>query len=88
MKNISMPLACVSCDHYTHIRRIHDEQCPFENKFGERKTKTHAGFCHKNNVNVFGTQLCNSHEYPIDVMDVHPVANRTAPLEPFQEQLI
>lgn len=87
---ISMPHACISCDHYQHKGKKHDSECPFTSLWTrpDRKSKTHYGNCQKHQCQVFGTQLCNSHTYPIELMDVHPVKNRSKPLEPFQEQLL
>ena len=84
-----MPLACISCDHYQHKGMKQDSECPFVHYLSnKKKDKTHFGQCLKHNCNVYGTQLCNSHKYPAELMAVHPVQNRVNPLEPFQQALI
>lgn len=87
MNKISMPKACISCDHYQHKGRKKDVVCPYGGKW-DKVERTQYGKCTKNECDVFATQLCSSHTYPSDLIDVHEVPNRTFSLEPMQTSLV
>ena len=87
MSRISMPKACISCDHYQHKGRKKDVVCPYGTKW-DKVERTQFGGCSKNVCDVFATQICTSFTYPVDLMDVHEVPNRTFPLEPFQQLMV
>ncbi|GBL02960.1 hypothetical protein [Glaciecola sp. KUL10] len=89
MSLISMPLACISCDHYNHIGWRADEQSPYKENYSSRsKNRTQYGNCSKHNCQVFGTQVCSSHQFCDKTMKVHVVVNRKDALESIQESLI
>lgn len=81
ISKVSMPKACVSCQHFQHIGRCADEYSPHKTSWGARKLNTKYGQCHHHLIEVFATELCKQFKQEPDA-DVFPVENRPKPKEP------
>ena len=83
---MQMPRACVSCEHYQHLGKDHDDHCPFPTRSAlERKsTQTPYGRCQHHGVEVFATQICNQHTAD-PLIKCIDVTNRPEPRAPIQE---
>lgn len=80
------PRACVSCQHYVHQGFDEDKHCPFQQRSSlqQSPSRTPYGRCDRHGVQVFATQICNSHE-PDPHMACFDVTNRPEPREAIQE---
>ncbi len=83
ISKISMPKACVSCQHFKHLGRCADEYSPHKTSWGERKLNTKYGKCSIHLTEVFATELCKQFSQEPDA-EVFPVENRPEPKEPRQ----
>jgi hypothetical protein len=88
MDKITMPKACISCQHFEFIGTTHDEHCPFvaAYKWEAKPTRTKYGKCSVTKTNVFITELCPSYKQELCI-DVVNVPNRPAPMQPRQHVL-
>ncbi|WP_404472943.1 hypothetical protein LG301_01955 [Vreelandella venusta] len=80
------PKACVSCRQYKHLGYDQDEYCPFENTHAlqQKPNRTPYGRCDRHRVEVFASQICNSHESDPQI-ECFEVSNRPEPRVAIQE---
>ncbi|WP_379945101.1 hypothetical protein OZ656_06250 [Marinobacter sp. LM1] len=84
---LQMPLACISCEHYSQVGHDDDKHCPFTNRWGETHGRTSYGQCDLHGQEVFATEICNSHE-PEPFVELVDVTNRPEPRAAIQERLL
>lgn len=85
---ITMPKSCISCQHFEFKGTAEDEHCPFKpsDPWKPAPTKTKYGVCSKVKANVFITEICPSYTAE-PYIQVTPVPNRPAPMQPRQNVL-
>ena len=83
---MNSPQACISCRQYSHLGFDFDDHCPFKQPSASqlKPTRTPYGWCDRHRVQVFATQICNSHS-PDPQIACFEVANRPEPRVAIQE---
>ncbi|MEI8647434.1 hypothetical protein P4S73_04810 [Paraglaciecola sp. Hal342] len=85
---ITLPKACISCQHFTHKGTAEDKHCPFKasDAWAPKPTKTKYGNCSVCKADVFITEICPSYKAE-PYIHVVAVANRPEPMQPRQTPL-
>lgn len=87
MVQMTLPKACIACNHFDVKGYKEDKHCPYVEKYtGRAKTRTQFGRCSLHSKQVFCTEICSNfvHDSSIKVFDVE---NRPEPLEPHQAEM-
>lgn len=81
---ITMPKACISCNHFTGTGYKADSINPMRDQFGGRISRSQFGSCSAHCKDVYATEICGSFEHD-DLIAVVEVENRAEPMQPHQE---
>ncbi|MGP8288977.1 hypothetical protein ACT3OH_01760 [Vreelandella zhanjiangensis] len=83
------PKACVSCQQYAHLGFDEDKHCPFamHSSLQHKPSRTPYGRCDRHGVQVFATQICNSHT-PDPHIECFEATNRPEPRVAIQESML